>query len=177
MGGATRCSSRGVGSHFDPFASFLEIRTGDVRCLKVLRIVDDRRHDQPSVAKPIQDAHKKGAADDFAKYYLLSLSGTPMDGAPTPPFGDDDADPRRPSREQMQANMKQSTTLQIKGKAPLKPERIEPSETGIMFLFSRDDHPIKREDKEVIFQTKLGPLELKARFALKDMLYHDRLEL
>ena len=50
-------------------------------------------------------------------------------------------------------------------------------ETGIMFLFSRDDHPIKRDDKEVTFQTKLGPLQLKARFVLKDMLYRDQLEL
>jgi hypothetical protein len=128
-------------------------------------------------AKPIQDARKKNATDDFAKYYVLSLSGTPMNGALTPPFGDDNEDRRRPNREQMQANVLQSTQLQIKGKSPLKPERSEPSETGILFLFSRDDHPIKREDKEVIFQTKLGPLELKARFALKDMLYHDRLEL
>lgn len=128
-------------------------------------------------AKPIQDARKKGAADDFAKYYVLSLSGTPRNGAPATPFGDDDADPRRPGREQMQANLRQSTQLQIKGKAPLKPERIEPSETGIMFLFSRDDHPIKRDDKEVSFQTKLGPLQLKAKFALKDMLYRDQLEL
>jgi hypothetical protein len=128
-------------------------------------------------AKPIQDARKKSATDDFAKYYVLSLSGTPRNGALRPPFGDDNADPRRPNREQMQANLLQSTQLQIKGKSLLKPERSEPSETGILFLFSRDDHPIKREDKEVIFQTKLGPLELKARFALKDMLYHDRLEL
>jgi len=128
-------------------------------------------------AKAIQDARKKGAPADFGKYYVLSLSGTPMNGAATPPFGDDDADARRPSREQMQANLRQSTQLQIKGKSPLKPERIEPSETGIMFLFLRDDHPIKRDDKEVTFQTKLGPLQLKARFALKDMLYRDQLEL
>jgi hypothetical protein len=128
-------------------------------------------------AKPIMDARKKGATDDFAKYYVLSLSGTPRNGAPATPFGDDDADPRRPGREQMQANLRQSTQLQIKGKAPLKPERIEPSETGIMFLFSRDDHPIKRDDKEVTFQTKLGPLQLKARFVLKNMLYRDQLEL
>jgi hypothetical protein len=128
-------------------------------------------------AKPVQDAHKKGATEDFAKYYVLSLSGTPINGAPTPPFGDVDADPRRPNREQMQANLRQSTQLQIKGKAPLKPERIEPSDAGIMFLFSRDDHPIKRDDREVTFQTKLGPLQLKARFALKDMLYRDQLEL
>ena len=128
-------------------------------------------------AKPINDARKKGATDVFAKYYVLSLSGTPRNGAPGTPFGDDDADPRRPSREQMQANLRQSTQLQIKGKTPLKPERIEQSETGIMFWFSRDDHPIRRDDKEVSFQTKLGPLQLKARFALKDMLYRDQLEL
>ncbi len=125
-------------------------------------------------AKAIMDARKKGATDDFAKYYVLSLSGTPRNGMPATPIGDDDADPRR---EQMQANMRQSTQLQIKGKAPLKAERIEPSETGILFLFSRDDHPIKRDDKEVTFQAKLGPLQLKARFVLKDMLYRDQLEL
>ena len=128
-------------------------------------------------AKPIQDARKKGAIDDPTKYYVLSLSGTPNNGGATPHFGDDDAEPRQPSREQMQASLRQSTQLQIKGKSPLKPERIEPSDAAILFLFSRDDHPIKRDDREVTFQTKLGPLQLKARFALKDMLYRDQLEL
>jgi hypothetical protein len=37
--------------------------------------------------------------------------------------------------------------------------------------------PITTEDKQVTFVTKVGPLEVKCKFTLHDMLYHGNLEL
>ena len=45
---------------------------------------------------------------------------------------------------------------------------------GTLFYFSRDE-PIK--DGQVTFVTKMGPLEVKAKFTVKDMMYHGKVEL
>ena len=42
------------------------------------------------------------------------------------------------------------------------------------FYFSRLDD-ISMDDKQVSFSTKLGPMEIKTKFILKDMLYHGKL--
>jgi hypothetical protein len=46
----------------------------------------------------------------------------------------------------------------------------------VVFGFPRTD-PIKVEDKDVEFVTKLGLLDIKKKFALKDMVFHGQLEL
>jgi hypothetical protein len=45
-----------------------------------------------------------------------------------------------------------------------------------MYYFSRMD-PIKPSNKEITFSTKIGALEFKAKFQLKDMSYRGKLEL
>ena len=45
-----------------------------------------------------------------------------------------------------------------------------------MFYFSRFD-PITPANKEITFTTKMGPLEIKAKFTLKDMMYKGKLGL
>jgi hypothetical protein len=47
----------------------------------------------------------------------------------------------------------------------------------MLFLFPYTTQPIKPEDKEVTFLTKMGPMELKVKFALKDMMYKGQLTL
>ena len=49
--------------------------------------------------------------------------------------------------------------------------------TGQSFLigFSREMLSLDFHDGEILFTTQLGRLVVKARFTLKDMLYHDRL--
>lgn len=96
-------------------------------------------------------------------------------GAPSrEPSGDD---PGRLS--QMQNRLKTATVLRCKGKEPIYPTRIERLQTpeGLMtvFLFPRD--PITLEDKEVQFETAMGPMEIRTRFVLKDMSYQGKLEL
>ncbi|MDP8990447.1 MAG: hypothetical protein M3N41_10270 [Acidobacteriota bacterium] len=109
-------------------------------------------------------------------FYALSLTGGPMFGA-----GDDRGRNRgdRPefSSSQRIADLQKTTRLQVKRKDAMRPERIQEFEQGMLFLFSRDDRPIRSESKEVLFQTKMGPLELKVRFVLKDMIYRGQLEL
>ncbi|MCC6394537.1 MAG: hypothetical protein IT167_28335 [Bryobacterales bacterium] len=83
-----------------------------------------------------------------------------------------------PSR--MQQGLKTTTTLQVKGKDPLRAEDIQIGKTEksiiIYFLFPKTS-PITLEDKEVEFHTKIGPMEVKLRFKLHDMLYAGKLEL
>jgi hypothetical protein len=52
----------------------------------------------------------------------------------------------------------------------------ELSADGTLFYFSRV-LALRLEDREVSFTTKLGPLDIKCKFALKDMVYRGKLEL
>jgi hypothetical protein len=47
----------------------------------------------------------------------------------------------------------------------------------MMFLFPKGSQPIEASDKEVTFITQLGPLGVKAKFPLKEMMVKGQLEL
>jgi hypothetical protein len=134
-------------------------------------------------AKPIREARMAQAPAEFAKYYVIGLAGFPMRMGPEGGPGEDQGgrgnrtDRRRPEAGQMKANLEQATQLQIRNREILRPEKVMETEDGLRFLFSRDDHPIKRDDRDVTFQTKLGFLSLKVKFSLKDMVYRGQLEL
>jgi hypothetical protein len=78
-------------------------------------------------------------------------------------------------------NLKDNTKLEHKGDE-IRPNRIEPapkndlSAEGTLFYFSRV-LALKLEDREVTFSTKLGPLDVKCKFALHEMLYRGKMEL
>ena len=59
---------------------------------------------------------------------------------------------------------------------PLYLDHIQAIKDGELFYFSRLD-AIKPSNKEITFTTKLGPMEFKAKFTLKDMMYRGKLEL
>jgi hypothetical protein len=77
--------------------------------------------------------------------------------------------------------LKDNTKLEHKGDQ-IQLSRVEPapktdlSPAGTLFYFSRR-LALEVQDKEVTFSTKLGPLEVKCKFALKDMVYRGNLEL
>jgi hypothetical protein len=50
-------------------------------------------------------------------------------------------------------------------------------ERELFLFFPHGNSPIQLADKEVTFTTRIGPMELKAKFALKEMLYHGQLAL
>ena len=61
--------------------------------------------------------------------------------------------------------------MQRKGKASVTPAHfiVSDEDGALLFYFPNDTDPISAEDKEVIFRTKIGILEVKAKFVPKDM--------
>jgi len=74
--------------------------------------------------------------------------------------------------------LKSATYLTPKDRASLYPEKVERDKDGstILFTFPRTA-AISLNDKEVEFVTRFGPMEIKHKFKLKDMVYQGRLEL
>jgi len=93
-------------------------------------------------AAPVVEARKKQPDSEAAEYYIISVSGLPLFGGPPPgggsggppPGGGPDAPaggqrPNRPvptaeQRKAMIGNLKQSSALQRKGKAPIAAVRV-----------------------------------------------------
>jgi len=135
---------------------------------------------------PIQEALRIGAGNekpnpDFQKYYVIALIGDlPMIGGRRRRAGDNsDDDDDRAQTERRLEMYKQYTRLERK-EGPLMLEKVEDGSrvgsqgAGTYFYFSRLDD-FSMDDKQVAFSTKLGPMEIKTKFTLKDMLYHGRL--
>jgi hypothetical protein len=116
-------------------------------------------------ALPVREALHRGAPGAIPEDYVLNVFGE------VPGVDADSSD----------SILKASTTLEHKGDR-IKLNRIEPapgnglSEDGTLFYFSRL-LALKLEDKEAIFTTRLGPLQVRCKFTLKDMLYRGNLEL
>jgi hypothetical protein len=121
-------------------------------------------------SKPVQAAEKSRPGDGDSGFYILALIGD------IPDFAQPDDEETAQAREQRVAMLREFTKLERKGGSPIYLERLEPSATGTLFYFSRFD-PITPANKEITFQTKMGPLEIKAKFTLKDMMYKGKLEL
>ncbi|MBI1789766.1 MAG: hypothetical protein HYR60_19720 [Acidobacteria bacterium] len=82
--------------------------------------------------------------------------------------------------ERLQAELKASTSLKRKGKDPITPEAIQfagnEESLAVIFAFPKTA-PIALDDKEIEFASKVGPLEFKRKFRLKDMVYKGGLAL
>ena len=78
----------------------------------------------------------------------------------------------------LMARLKSATYLTRKDRASLYPEKVERDKDGttILFTFPRTA-PISLDDKEVEFITRYGPMEVKHKFKLKEMVYQGKLEL
>jgi len=77
-------------------------------------------------------------------------------------------------------NTKMDTSLRAGKKAPLSPEEalVQPSGNEVMLVFAFPKTPgIAAEDKDVEFVTKLGQIEIKKKFTLKDMMFRGQLEM
>jgi hypothetical protein len=123
-------------------------------------------------ALPVRIALKDLAPKDAGDFYVLNVVGNLPSALPP-------AD--EPEDRGGLAYLKEVTTLHHKGDAiHLARVELAPasdiSPAGSRFYFSRM-LALMPEDKEATFLTRIGPLELKCRFALKDMLYRRNLEL
>ena len=115
-------------------------------------------------ALPIREALKTKPAPEFAEFYVLALVGDLA-------LADPDADEaQRESRLDM---MKQYTKLERHGGAIPLANVVPANKLGTMFYFPRSE-AIK--DGQVSFTTKMGPVEVKCKFTVKEMMYHGKLE-
>jgi hypothetical protein len=116
-------------------------------------------------ALPIREALKEKAMEGVADNYILALVGDLTLADPE----EDEA--QRQSRLDM---MKQSTRLEKHGGSIPLTNLQTVKKLGTLFYFPRAE-PIK--DGQVTFLTKLGPVEVKCKFTVKEMMYHGKLEL
>jgi hypothetical protein len=116
-------------------------------------------------ALPIREALKSKQDQKVADFYILAVVGDLA-------MADPDADEaQRESRLDM---LKQYTKLDRHGGAIPLSNVESVKKIGTLFYFSRAE-PIK--DGQVTFTTKMGPVEVKCRFTVKDMMYRGKLEL
>lgn len=120
-------------------------------------------------SKPVSAA-SKGTPDGASSFYILSMTGDFPDEA-KPSEGE--ASTASLDRGEM---LRTYTKLERHGDPPIYLDHIQAVSGGEMFYFSRLE-PIKPANKEITFTTKMGPLEFKAKFSLKDMMYRGKLEL
>lgn len=125
-------------------------------------------------AQPVREALKIAPTPDVEKFYILNMVGDIPSVGATP----DEDESQRAARF---AALKQVTKLEHKGDAILLSRvavapRSALSLAGTLFYFSRD-LALRPEDKQAMFSTKLGPIDVKCKFTLKDMMVRGKLEL
>jgi hypothetical protein len=137
-------------------------------------------------ALPIQEALRIGASEekpnaDFEKYYVLALIGDlqPNGGRRRSGSSPDDDDDGTARSDRRMDEFKESARLERK-EGPIRLEKVEEGSRvgsrgpGVYFYFARKDE-ISMDEKLVTFSTKLGRMEFKAKFTMKEMLYHGKL--
>ena len=136
-------------------------------------------------AKPIQEALKTPLPEGLAGAYVISVSGVPMlaTGRQHSDDGDTDTAVSKGLSDEVLDRIKNLTYLEPKGKSPAQPSVVQKgpiTSSGtptLLFGFPRDVRALTADDREVIFTTQLGRIEVKAKFNLKDMMYHKELAL
>jgi hypothetical protein len=117
-------------------------------------------------ARPIRAAEKMRLDEEPDAYVLAAIGDFPAG----------DIDESQGAHEQRDAMLREFTKLERHGAPTIYLERSQSITGGLRFYFSRLE-PITASNKEIAFSTKMGPLEMKAKFPLKDMLYRGKLEL
>jgi hypothetical protein len=124
-------------------------------------------------ALPIREASHNESKDDPAANYILNVLGDlPMLGQAS----NDESESAYAHRLEM---LKQYTKLEKKGD-PIYLSDLryqgKGANAGALFYFVRNDL-ITLSDRTVTFVTKLGPIDVKVKFPLHEMLYQGKLEL
>ncbi len=111
-------------------------------------------------------------------HYVIAVIGPPR-RAPQQAGGTEGGGQRPAPSEEAKEKMKAGTLLHRKGKADLHPdavEIVEGSAQTLVFRFAKTDE-ITVDDKDVEFATKLGRIDIKRKFKLKDMAWQGKLAL
>jgi hypothetical protein len=132
-------------------------------------------------ALPVREARKELAAS--ANAYVISLTGLIPAGRyraagrpETTSSSDGSFDARNPE-EVLEAFMSNSKIV-VKGYADLHPQnvKLDPTTGTVRVFFSREN-PIDPNQKEALFITHFGALNVRAKFRLSSMKYHGNIEL
>lgn len=124
-------------------------------------------------AAPLRAVAREPLPPEAQGSYVIAVVGMP--GVPT------GEGPREESREQaarVLEEIKRNTKLQVKGRSAVVASTLLmlPGRGGMYAIFPADP-PIAESDKEVTFMSQMGPLDVKAKFKLKDMVYQGALAL
>jgi hypothetical protein len=129
-------------------------------------------------SKVILDALKTPIPDNFAEHYVISVTGVPLDPTSRRRGQDDDA-PHTTS--ELLEGLKSVTALEPKNGREAQPGVVQMGGRSgygsILFGFSKDLLNLKPEDKEVNFSSQFRHVPLRAKFVLKEMMYHGELAL
>jgi len=120
-------------------------------------------------AAPVRYASKTQLQPDPTGCYVISISGSEMMSSLVASLGAEGLE-----------NMKKTTSLQRAGKPAIAPSYVTVpfDQSGVLLIyFPNSPDPIQPEDKQVVFETKAGPLQFKVKFTPKEMLYHGELAL
>lgn len=130
-------------------------------------------------AAPVRMARKDDRAG-VSDAYLISVSRLSPGGGRGGGMGERPED--APAMEQQggaaMERLQQAARLEVKGQPPLHPrkvERMNGSGEEILFSFDRAELPITAASKEITFSVRMGPLDVKAKFSPKEMLFQDQL--
>ena len=108
----------------------------------------------------------KKLLDGDQKYYAVLVSGLPKQ--------------MLRASDDMKSNLLKATTLSVKGKDPVAAADLQTAgneqKAVVMFFFPRTSS-IDADDKEVEFSSKFGPIIVKQKFKLKEMVFNGKLEL
>jgi len=109
----------------------------------------------------------KTVIDRKEEVYALLLAGVPANLAQS-------------AQGDAKAALLAITTLEVKGKEPLKPTDVQVAPQGravnMYFLFPRTA-TFTADDKEMEFSTKFGKTNVKHKFKLKDMVFNGKVEM
>jgi hypothetical protein len=136
-------------------------------------------------AQPIRDALKSPLPQELAGDYVISVSGVPIlaRGRQHTEDGENEATISKGLSAEVLERIKDLTYLEPKGKEPAQPALVlkgQITSAGmptLLFGFPREVMPITADDGQVTFTTNLGQIEVRAKFVLKDMMYHKELAL
>jgi hypothetical protein len=111
----------------------------------------------------VRAALKTKLPDGFEGQYVLGVTGVPLAKSDSKGALD---------------RLRQQTTLQAKGKAPIEAQGLQEDTTNgtvYLFGFAKEALGFTRDDKDIVFTTHMGKLAFTAKFNPKDMLYHGEL--
>jgi hypothetical protein len=131
-------------------------------------------------ALPVRAANRNPVPEvEGGPHYVVSINRMQMNPSQTP-GGRGRLGGGADAPADLTQRLLQMSSLQNKGKNPISPVHAEVKDAQadlVTLLYFPKNRPLELSDKEVAFSTQMGPLAVKAKFNLKDMVYQGKLEL